>query len=523
MSPRQALLWQLQPLGRPLVSAALAAVVYGVVLPRSFTLGACAAYAACKLLALLARPLPPADGWLRRLGSEAWQCLVLAAWVPSALPSLIVLLFEVGALIRLRWSRPGRVVVVRQNICYHGFMVMPEIVVNTILTLDRLCGRGHVRIRVDFGEHTMEGGMHPYYSAARGPNVWRYFFEDNLSATDEPDAPPAATFGYLLHSVVHHNGATFLFPHEAGPSTFALPPTWSGREADFGKQPYTRQLHAWYGAQRRAFADVLERIELRPTKPIRDEVERLWRSRFKKGRFVLGVHLRGTDKTHSGGIVYPSAYFPYIDHFLATHRDVGLFVATDSPRFLEEVEARYGERAAHLSCMRDAHNAAWDLRRDGFAKGREVLLDALCLSRCDFLIFSTSGVPELAMRLNPALHDRSLNLSFDGASQFDLQAGAPAALPDAPVPPLTLLGRAAAAATWWPLFMLKNYSDTPLWLLQRRLLSLDVSEAQRDAWSNAEKADGGGAEGGKARARGRSPGERRTAGRASRSPPRRAR
>ena len=63
----------------------------------------------------------------------------------------------------------------------------------------------------------------------------------------------------------------------------------------------------------------------------------------------------------------------------------------------------------------------------------------------------------------------------------------PAELPDAPVPPLVLLKRAMLAATWWPLFMLKNYSDTPLWLLQRRLLALDMRKAQRDAWSNVEK------------------------------------
>ena len=276
------------------------------------------------------------------------------------------------------------------------------------------------------------------------------------------------------------------------------------------------RLDAWYGEQRRAFHQVLQRIGLRPAATILAELQKVWSSRFKAGQYVIGVHLRGTDKTHSGGIVYPSAYFSYIDSLLRTRgKDCGLFVATDSPRFLAEVRARYGEeRVACLECMRDPDNSAWDLKRDGYSKGKEVLLDTLCLSKCDFLLFSTSGVPEFAVRLNPALHDASVNLSFDGTSQFNLITGQrPAAgLPDAPVPFHVLLKRMMLAASWWPLFMLKNYSDIPLWLLQRRLLALDVRGAQRDAWSSAEKPAAAAAAGE----------QRWVARRSSRSPRRRA-
>lgn len=122
-----------------------------------------------------------------------------------------------------------------------------------------------------------------------------------------------------------------------------LTPCGSGADADLSSLPYTAQLHEWYGQQRRAFAKVLRRIELRPAAPIRAEAELLWEARFggaKPGRrFVLGVHMRGTDKAHSGGIVYPPAYFPYIDHFLQ-RRGARLFLATDSPRFLKEVTER---------------------------------------------------------------------------------------------------------------------------------------------------------------------------------------
>ena len=315
---------------------------YSPDLPRIVPIVSCAVYALItpQLLAsllllttalLLAAELMKSSSVLRRIKSGCYHVLVLVAWAPCAILPLLALLVELASLLRLR---AGSVVRVRQNVCMHGFMVMPELVVNTVLALDALCGRGRVLLKIDFGETTMDGGKHPYFSAAQNRNVWRDMFDDSLAATDDPDAPVVATFGYFLHGVVHHMFGTFFYPHGAGTSTMALPPSWSGRDADLSRLPYSRQVHAWFGAQRARFAEVMRRIELRPAAPIREEVELLWGAHFSDGDFVLGVHARGTDKAHSGGIVYPEAYFPYIDHFLRQRR-ARLFLATDSPRFLE--------------------------------------------------------------------------------------------------------------------------------------------------------------------------------------------
>ena len=40
-------------------------------------------------------------------------------------------------------------------------------------------------------------------------------------------------------------------------------------------------------------------------------------------------------------------------------------------------------------------------------------MDALCLSKCDFLLRSASAVSEFAIFFNPTLHDYSLNLQYD--------------------------------------------------------------------------------------------------------------
>jgi hypothetical protein len=43
--------------------------------------------------------------------------------------------------------------------------------------------------------------------------------------------------------------------------------------------------------------------------------------------------------------------------------------------------ARYGDQVGHLECLRAEGNVAWDLTRDGYVKGKQVLLDAICLSK----------------------------------------------------------------------------------------------------------------------------------------------
>lgn len=65
---------------------------------------------------------------------------------------------------------------------------------------------------------------------------------------------------------------------------------------------------------------------------------------------VLGVHLRGTDKrsTVGGRVIEPKEHFPYVDNFLAEYgSDALVFVATDSTKFLEKMQRRYGDRIRH--------------------------------------------------------------------------------------------------------------------------------------------------------------------------------
>ena len=85
-----------------------------------------------------------------------------------------------------------------------------------------------------------------------------------------------------------------------------------------------------------------------------------------------------------------------MESFLRTHRNGTVFVATDSPSFLAEVRARWLARWPASAfrwrdVLRAEENVAFSRggkgsRSSNARKGEEVLLDALLLSRCDYLL-----------------------------------------------------------------------------------------------------------------------------------------
>ena len=141
----------------------------------------------------------------------------------------------------------------------------------------------------------------------------------------------------------------------------------------------------------------------------------------------------------------PEAYFPWIDAWLAAHEDALVFVATDEAAYHARIVRRYGAwrarggarargggRVVSAGAGYHSANVIADAaaRGGGWAKGGEVrhaartatraipidlphrspanlppisspdaqvLLDALLLARCDFLIKSASAVAEFAI------------------------------------------------------------------------------------------------------------------------------
>mmetsp|Transcript_10475 Transcript_10475/g.24255 ORF Transcript_10475/g.24255 Transcript_10475/m.24255 type:complete len:557 (-) Transcript_10475:392-2062(-) len=148
---------------------------------------------------------------------------------------------------------------------------------------------------------------------------------------------------------------------------------------------------------------------------IMQEADRFWEGLAAFGVPVLGVHVRGTDKQEwiGGRVVPPAEYVPHIERYLAKSPSAILFVATDSPAFLSWLQQKYAGRIYAQNALRSERNAFLDMDlTDHYRKGADVLIDALLLSRCHFLLKCSSAVGEYAIYFNVSLHNNSIDVQY---------------------------------------------------------------------------------------------------------------
>jgi hypothetical protein len=254
-------------------------------------------------------------------------------------------------------------------------------------------------------------GDNPFYDASSGPNVWEYYFEPVAgisSAEAENLVRTGKAKAWQLNAMeivrLHHweSRSVFTYPYQYY--------KWI--------EDRSRWFDArWWRAQRVKGRRLVERyVRVRPE--ILEKADRFQAARFRPA--MLGVHIRGTDKKETGTgpvlsrIVPPDEYFPAIDEYLRKQADAGIFLATDQAQFREALHARYGDRVVWYSELlsRSAVNVFQvnDAGPVNRLKGEEVLIDALLLSRCDFMFKCTSAVGEFAHYFSPRL--QSLDLNF---------------------------------------------------------------------------------------------------------------
>lgn len=306
----------------------------------------------------------------------------------------------------------------------HGLFATVERVLNQLLYARAAGLEPYVYIgEFIFSEGTgCEHGRQPYYDAARGDNVWDYFFYQ----------PSSYRLGQA--SVGSRPVRSVQTMHPQTLYTLKLPAhftqTYSGDAAYKADSMglYRRAAHSVLGNGSMVRAEILSRAE---------RIFRPWRV---ASSHILGVHMRGTDKVVTKKVP-PEAYFPLIDCWLRAHNDARVFIATDDRAHYRRLVARYGlavegvglgGRATLLSGTRggarahvsrgvvlvhtagyESANVIADRRLSAFQKGLEVLLDALLLSKCDFLLKTTSAVAEFAIWLNFGLHDRHIDLQWE--------------------------------------------------------------------------------------------------------------
>lgn len=153
---------------------------------------------------------------------------------------------------------------------------------------------------------------------------------------------------------------------------------------------------------------------------VQAKVEAFWSRQMGGCRWVLGVHVRGTDKNPSigGGVVPPEAYYPLIDRHLGLHQWACVFAATDQSQFAEQLKGRYGSQLHLYHALRSntSRNVFSDPSvKDHYRKGEDALVEALLLARCDFLLKPHSGLSEAAIFFNLDLHNNSVEMQYHGS------------------------------------------------------------------------------------------------------------
>ena len=308
----------------------------------------------------------------------------------------------------------------------HGVFALVQRVLNQI----HLARSHGLEPAVFLGERTFmepqacEYGINPYYHAPAGDNVWEYWFE-------QPG-------NYSLGAIAVRGRPI---------SSIQITTVEASAERPIRSYGPNRVRELSRATAHRLLGDGGEKLVKRW---IRDEATRTFAPWRVRSKHILGVHLRGTDKAVRAKVP-PEAYFPLIDGWLDAHQDGLVFVATDDHMYAHRLDIRYGfddctvddgsdasgtggcggaglstrgrrgGRPRLLSRGRGYADVSWGGLADatrarrtpsalGMQKGFEVLLDALLLSKCDFILISASAVSEFALWVAPHLWSHHIDL-----------------------------------------------------------------------------------------------------------------
>ncbi|MEM1245690.1 MAG: hypothetical protein AAGK22_04935 [Acidobacteriota bacterium] len=303
---------------------------------------------------------------------------------------------------------PGyeKVLVITINHSYAGFFAYVTFVINQLIYAEK---HGLLPV-VHFGARSADG-PNAFYDPAVGENTWDYYFEpvagwryDEIrTLVDSSESPLSES------DLIRLSREELWYLHREDPDSVYNYP--------YGYYQHLEgESRDWYREQRLKASRVIDKyIRIKP------EILGLldtWTSDNFTGERVLGLHMRGTDKggagpvqPHLSRVMTPDKYYPLIERDTQEHGEGRIFLATDQRQFVELLRQRYGDRVLALEAIRSdsSINPFQVSDSKNYIKGREVLLDCLILSRCDFLLKCTSAVGEYAMYFNPELECIDVN------------------------------------------------------------------------------------------------------------------
>ena len=281
--------------------------------------------------------------------------------------------------------------------CGAGFFALVLYALNQLIWADENNYLAHV----DFGPTCPDGRPNRYFDREHGPNMWTYFFRpvwENVGA-----GPKDLQLSNKELFNMHHMSTSSIQTYPHGVHRHLKIPKW-------------RYDEAWHFQMRtKAYRILTKYVRIQP-KVLAVAQTFYQRQVVARGaRPLLGLHIRGTDKIRNvgGRIVPPMEYLPLVTAFLQQRPDALIYLATDSPAFLQEMQKVHGDRLVVYEALRSNRNAFADTSlSDNYKKGEDALVEALLLSCANFLIKPASALSEFAAYFNPALHNHTIEMQY---------------------------------------------------------------------------------------------------------------
>ena len=186
-------------------------------------------------------------------------------------------------------------------------------------------------------------------------------------------------------------------------SAYSLEEVYQSKNVFFSSGKYPQGMSYSITENPGLFAIYSKHISLQPD--IKQKVKEYSRQINFQGK-VLGIHFRGQEQKYATGHSFPpteSQMFRYTDEIIKKYLITKIFLVTEDQDYLKLFVKRYGQMVVYSDMFRTRKVNAYKLRpRDKhmYLLGREVLVDAILLSKCTGLLCGDSNVSEMARFLN---------------------------------------------------------------------------------------------------------------------------
>lgn len=164
-------------------------------------------------------------------------------------------------------------------------------------------------------------------------------------------------------------------------------------------QPWIDQKSKYYGKSDSELYRMMFNKYLKPTHQIKDIVESFYNSHMKNRNWVA-VHVRGSDKVIESPQLAQTneQYYPFIHKIIELNPTIGIFLLTDTLSMVTAYKERYGERILCIQAVRTDSTIGVHLNNnDGIAVGKEVYIDTLIATKCDYFVGNQESNVSLAI------------------------------------------------------------------------------------------------------------------------------